>query len=205
MVIADFGNTDQRRPDPSIFRRSTKGLVMSDWEGARSLKLVSCYRRKSDTDWLVDITVIVMRYQTAINDMMLDSIPLPVSCAVHSDSNIKPSVSLSVVLDPGFYAIIPLSFNILSEFCIATTKVAGAAATPTHTGIPYSLALFSSKPVVTDMGSTQIGFLSHSLFLLAEKSGNKTVVCYTMSDITNAYIIYWCIRHLKACGCLKFT
>ena len=133
--------------------------------------------------------MLVMRYKTAINDMMLDNIPLPVSCAVYSDSNIKPSVSLSAVLDPGFYAIIPLSFNILSEFCITTTKVAGAAATPIHTGIPYSLALFSSKPVVTDMGNTQIGFLSHSLFLLAEKSGHRTVVCYTMSDIISDYII----------------
>ena len=168
-------------------------IRVGDIRLGRSLKvnLVCCYRRKSDTDWLVDITVLVMRYQTAINDMMLDSIPLPVSCAVYSDSNIKPSVSLSAVLDPGFYAIIPLSFNILSEFCITTTKVAGAAATPTptHTGIPYSLALFSSKPVVTDMGSTQIGFLSHSLFLLAEKSGNKTVVCYTMSYIMSGYVI----------------
>ena len=145
-----------------------------------------------------------MRYETPINDMMLDNIPLPVSCAVYSDSNIKPSVSLSAVLDPGFYAIIPLSFNILSEFCVATTKVAGATGTPAHTGIPYSLALFSSKPVVTDMGNTQIGFLTHSLFLLAEKSGNKTMVCYTMSNIMSSYI-YCCIRHLKACGCLKFT
>lgn len=129
----------------------------------------------------MDIAVLVVRYQAPADNMMLDNIPLPVSCAVYSDTNIKPSVSLSAVLDPGFYAIIPLSFNILSEFCVATnahSKVAGATATP---GIPYSLALFSSKPVVTDMGKTQVGFLSHSLFLLAEKFGNKTMVCGGLS------------------------
>lgn len=138
---------------------------------------VYCFRRRKDAD-LVDITIMVMRYQAPIDDMMLDNIPLPISCAVYSDSNIKSSVSLSVVLDPGFYAIVPLSFNTLSEFCIATTQSQAAtpAATSTHTNIPYSLALFSSKPVVTDMGRTQVGFLSHSLFLMAEKFGNKTMV-----------------------------
>lgn len=140
------------------------------------------FRRKDDTDCLVDIAVLVVRYQSVADDMMLDNIPLPVSCTLHSDCNIKPSVSLSAVLDPGFYAIIPLSFNILSEFCVAPTaraEVAGAVAMP---GIPYSLALFSSKPVVTDMGQTQVGFLSHSLFLMAEKFGNKTMVCNRLAD-----------------------
>ena len=138
---------------------------------------------------MVDITILVMRYQAPIDDMMLDNIPLPSSCTVYSDSNIKPSVSLSVVLDPGFYAILPLSFNPLSEFCIATSqsKAVAAAATPAHVGIPYSLALFSSKPVVTDMGKTQVGFLAHSLFLLAEKCGNKTVV--RMLYFVSSYLI----------------
>ena len=134
----------------------------------------------------MDISVIVMRYEAPPDDMMLNNIPLPVSCAVYSDCNIKPSVSLSAVLDPGFYAIIPLSFNVLSEFYVAATaqpKAAGAAATFASTGVPYSLALFSSRPVVTEMGRTQIGFLSQSLFLLAEKCGTKRMVCCTMTNI----------------------
>ena len=144
------------------------------------------HRRRSDAEWLVDISVIVMRYEAPPDDMMLNNIPLPVSCAVYSDCNIKPSVSLSAVLDPGFYAIIPLSFNILSEFCVTATaqpKAARTANTPTSTGVPYSLALFSSKPVVTEMGKTQIGFLSQSLLLLAEKCGNRTMVRMLHNDM----------------------
>jgi len=148
------------------------------------LILVSYFRNKSNTESLVDIVVIVMRYQAPVDNMMLENIPLPTSCVIYSDSNIKPSVSLSTVLDPGFYAIIPLSFNILSDFCMATVQSNGTTAdvAPTHNSIPYSLALFSSKPIVTDMGRTQIGFLSHSLFLMAEKFGSKTTVCYVLSD-----------------------
>lgn len=143
--------------------------------------MASCFRRKTDTDCLLDIAVLVVRYQAPPDDMLLENIPQPISCTVCSDSNIKPSASLSAVLDPGFYAIIPLSFNILSEFCVATTGqskgAAAAGAVATATGVPYSLALFSSKPVVTDMGQTEVGFLSQTLFLLAEKFGNKTTVC----------------------------
>lgn len=149
--------------------------------------MASHFRRKADTDCLVDIAVLVVRYQAPPDDMLLNNIPLPVSCTVCSDSNIKPSVSLSAVLDPGFYAIIPLSFNILSDFCIATTGQAkGAAGGSVATaGIPYSLALFSSKPVVTDMGLTQVGFLSQTLFLMAEKFGNKTTVSDGELRVTN--------------------
>ena len=122
--------------------------------------------------------MLVVRYQAPPDDMLLENIPQPISCTVYSDSNIKPSVSLSAVLDPGFYAIIPLSFNILSEFCVATTDQSkGATGAVATAGVPYSLALFSSKPVVTDMGQTEVGFLSQTLFLMAEKFGNKTTVC----------------------------
>ena len=158
---------------------------MRDRNNCKLIYLLSCFRNKSNTENLLDIVVIVMRYEAPVDNMMLDNIPLPTSCAVYSDCNIKPSVSLSAVLDPGFYAIVPLSFNILSDFCMATVQSkagAAAAVTPIHSSIPYSLALFSSKPIVTDTGSTRVGFLSHSLFLMAEKFGNKTVVCYILSD-----------------------
>jgi len=130
----------------------------------------------------VDLVILVMRYNAPEDNMLLKCIPLPVSCVSQSDCSIKSCVSVSAVLDPGYYAIVPMSFNILSEFC-APQSASAAAAVTTMGGIPYSLAIFSSKVVVTEVGHTQEGFLAHSLFLLAEKMGKKTVVrsicCFT--------------------------
>jgi len=131
--------------------------------------------RNKTVDLLVDIVILVMRYKAPEDNMLLECIPLPVSCVAHSDCSIKSCVSVSAVLDPGYYAIVPMSYNILSDFC-APQSAAAAAALPTEGGIPYSLAIFSSKVVVTEMGQTQEGFLAQSLFLLAEKMGKKTEV-----------------------------
>ena len=151
-------------------------------------------------DFLVDLVILVMRYKAPQDNMLLECIPLPVSCVAYSNCSIKSCVSVSAVLDPGYYAIVPMSFNILSEFFAPHTS---SAAAPAWEGIPYSLAIFSSKVVVTEMGQTQEEFLVQSLFLLAEKNGKKTEVeCCCVGPLVMVDSFY---RHSVTCGCMMYS
>ena len=114
-------------------------------------------------------------------------LPLPSSCALSSEAKTPSSqLSCSALLDPGKYVVLPLAFNhwrhpdIIAGILPQPPSVSsGDEREDVGTSVPYTTALFTSRPVAySSHRETLPGFLAESIFLLVEKEGTKIqVVC----------------------------
>jgi calpain-15 len=120
----------------------------------------------------VDLCLLVVRYEGEGDSLeQSNSLSLPVECVLHSKSQITSQINCSSLLNPGRYAVMPLSFRNLYKNGQGLLDTAAS-----HDGhvIPYVLALFAAKVVEwQEQVSTKPGFLAESLFLLARKIGKK--------------------------------
>ena len=140
------------------------------------------YRGGPSSRNLVDMAVLVMRYPAA-TDLSEDitSISLPISCAIASGSHIQSQITCTGFLEPGGYAILPLAFSHWQPPAFKPQLSTASRGKPRRESedrgaIPYVMALFSAREVSYFHVHTRPGFLSESLFLLAERHGKTSEV-----------------------------
>ncbi len=149
--------------------------------------------RGSSSQSLVDMAVLVMRYPQPSDTpgMVPESIPLPVTCAIASGSHIQSIVTCNGFLEPGKYAILPLSFSHYDQPLDKLQGRDGNSSNGHHRrnsedkgAIPYVVALFSARNVIFYPVLTRPGFRAESLFILAQKDGAKSEVSGNSASVT---------------------
>lgn len=120
---------------------------------------------------LVDLAVLVLRYHVEDGS----SLPLPVSCDLASGSQIQSIIGCSGFLEPGCYAVLPLSFN---HWDLSTNRTRSSSAVVADSK-PYVVALHTSKMVqYRKHAITRPGYLAESIFLLAGRARAKSTVSH---------------------------
>ena len=146
---------------------------------------------------LVDMAVLVLRYPST-HQLGHDSHSfLPIACTLESGSQIQSIVTTNGFLAPGSYVILPLAFNHYQHL-LGTSRgrerereeIGGREEMEDGTSaIPYVVAVFSARELAYESVVTRPGFLSESLFLLAEKTGKVSQVGRGMDLSVNAFIV----------------
>ena len=140
----------------------------------------------------VDLAALVLQYPSLDGCESVDSIPLPVACSIESGSQIQSLMTCSGFLEPGRYAILPLAFNHwqppkLGHRHASTTPLSphgsGGGRREEGGGVQYMAALFSARQVLYhETAIARTGFLAEALYLLATKTGTKSVVRSILED-----------------------
>lgn len=127
-----------------------------------------------------EVSMLIM--ELAPLDTSSSCLSLPKSCVLTANQGFS-SITCSALFVPGHYAVLPLGFTHwhakeqLSDFS-------------------YVLALFSAKGVIVDDHvTTQPGFMTESLFLLAHKLGTIVKVVL-IASISRCYYIFLHSRKL---------
>ncbi len=114
----------------------------------------------------IDLGVIVVKCSSDFDQVGGASLPLPSSVVLASGSQKQNIVTCSGFLEPGHYAIMPLSFS----QCSHTPSVMP----PPH---PYVVALYSGCEVSYQPNSpTRPGFLTQAIILMACNSSSGRIM-----------------------------
>ena len=160
----------------------------------------------------MDLAFLVLRYR---EDGQL-SLPMPISCCVTSKSQIQSIVTCSGFLEPGQYAILPLSFShwdLTSITKTRTTSLGGHCARLSvsepqpHPGSkPYVVALYSGKEIQYRSHTiTRPGFLAESIFLLAAMSHARNTVSPTLHSCYCSVLMFYLFSHSPTCHWWRCT
>ena len=145
---------------------------------------ISIYQPTSrcDDSGQVNMAVLVLRYPST-HQLGHDShTTLPIACTLESTFHFRPIVTTSGLLAPGSYVILPLAFNHYHHL-VGTDKGREKEREKTSVqmeredgAVSYVVAVFSAQALAYNSILTGPGFLSESLFLLAEKTGRVSKV-----------------------------
>ena len=163
-----------------------------------SCGIVSSLRRVHLSSGLVDLAVLVMRYDGHEKERggaigHAPSLAFPTCVSLASGSHMQSIVTCSGFLEPGYYAILPLSFGLWHH---------SPTTTPTQLdeggmSLPYVVALYSGREVwYQKQALTRPGFMAESIFLLTDGC--------TKSTVSMTSCLWWCIAWC-VCGLMYDT
>lgn len=135
----------------------------------------------------VDMAMLVLRYPSTYQLGRDSHTCLPIACSLEGSCHVLPIASTSGFLAPGTYVILPLAFNHYQHHQRTDKrreKTSGQEESEDG-AIPYVAAVFSAQEVVYENITTGPGFLAESLFLLAEKIGKVSKVCFGVVGVAS--------------------